>query len=630
MCGIFGHIGNISGDLASQCVDTLAHRGPDGRGVWSNEGVTLGHRRLSILDLSDKAKQPMSYANDRFWITYNGEIYNFLELRDDLEKKGHVFKSDSDTEVILASFAEWGDACLERFNGMWAFAIWDEKEKQLFLSRDRFGKKPLFYTHMPSGFAFASEMKALFPLMPEVRANVPLVKDLQRIMRYESTEECVIEGIKRFPAGSWGILKNGKLSLKRWWNTLDHIPEVPDSYEEQVEEFRALFLDACRLRMRSDVPIGTALSGGLDSSSTISAMAHIARHDHGSRISDDWQHAFVACFPGTPLDESHYAKMVTDHLGIGATFLDMDPLQAIDRLYEYFYLFEDIYITSPIPFMLTYGSMRSHGVKVTIDGHGADELYGGYSFDYVSALADAGLNIDNVRMVLDTYYDAFPKESSQFRLPSKGWFWSKWYGRHIAKKILRPKYVSRDISEHPHWKSFDNLGKTLYLSSHSTILPTILRNYDRYSMANGVEIRMPFMDHRIVSYAFALPWSAKIRNGFSKSIIRDAIAPYLPHDVVYRKSKIGFNSPIVDWMKGPLKTFFLDTVRSNSFRSSDLIDAREVEIAVRKVIEDPRATFSMGEKAWSRLALFLWEEAVINRNYKRAPQQSQLEGIESR
>ncbi len=616
MCGIFGHIGSIPKPLAVLCTDTLSHRGPDGMGLWMHNGVTLGHRRLSILDLSENAKQPMSYANDRYWITYNGEIYNFLELRTELKSKGYTFKSDSDTEVILASFVEWGVDCLNKFNGMWAFAIWDTHQKTLFLSRDRFGKKPLFYSFLPTGFAFASEMKALFPLMPQIQPNIKLVKDWKRLFQYESTEECLIEGIKRFPSGHYGWWKEGKLNLYRWWYTLDHLPEVPSRYEEQVEQFQSLFLDACRLRMRSDVPIGTALSGGLDSSSTISAMAYIGKNERGERISDDWQHAFVACFPNTPLDESHYAKIVTDYLGIEASFINIDPVKVIDHLYDYLYLLEDIYITSPIPFMMTYSEMRSQGIKVTIDGHGADELFGGYSFDYLNALIDAGLNLKTANMILNTFYDAYPKDFSQFRLPPKWLYWLKWRSMHTAKKILRPASLSGKEKSHPRWKKLDNLNKILYVSTHETVLPTLLRNYDRYSMANGVEIRMPFLDHRIVIFAFAIPWTSKIRNGFSKSIIRDAMFQYMPYEVAYRKSKIGFNSPIVDWIKGPLKSFFLDMISSTSFKHCKLIDPSKVSEKVRRIISNPDATFSMGEQAWTLITPYLWEQAVIKRTYK--------------
>jgi asparagine synthase (glutamine-hydrolysing) len=556
----------------------------------------------------------MSYANHRFGMTYNGEIYNFLELREELKSKGYMFKSDSDTEVILAGFVEWGEDCLNKFNGMWAFAILDTHEKILFLSRDRFGKKPLFYAYLPTGFVFASEMKALLPLMTHIQPNIKLIRDRRKLFQYESTEECLIEGIKRFPAGHYGWWKDGNLSLHRWWNTLDHLTEVPSNYEEQVEQFRDLFLDACRIRMRSDVAIGTALSGGLDSSSTISAMAYIGKNKMGERMSDDWQHAFVASFPNTPLDEGHYAKTITDYLGIDATFINIDPLKVIDHLHDYLYLFEDLYITSPIPFIMTYGAMRSHGIKVTIDGHGADELFGGYSFDYLHALVDAGLNLKTASMILDTFYDAYLKDSTQFQLPPKWLYWLKWHSMRAAKKILQPSISQRERS-HPRWKKFDNLNRILYASTHENVLPTILRNYDRYSMANGVEIRMPFMDHRIVSFAFSIKWTSKIRNGLSKSVVRDAMSPYMPREIAYRKSKVGFNSPIVDWMKGPLKTYFLDIINSSSFKNCELINSSTVANKVRDVIDNPHASFTMGEQAWIHMIPYLWEQAVIKRKH---------------
>lgn len=621
MCGIFGHVGNLKKDLVVICTDTMAHRGPDASGYLIQEDIALGHRRLAILDLSDNGKQPMSYANGRYWIVYNGEVYNFIELRIILEKRGHRFQSNSDTEIIIAAFLEWGEDCVNKFNGMWAFAIWDNLKKDLFLSRDRFGKKPLFYTFLPSGFAFASEMKALLPLLDEVRPNLGLVTDIKKIFTYESTEECVIEGIKRFPAGHNGWLKEKKLSLFRYWCTLDNLIQTPTRYEEQVEKFRELFVDACRLRMRSDVPIGTALSGGLDSSATISTIAHIAQNrscTKNGRLSSDWQHAFVASFPNTPLDETKYAQMVTDYLGVQPTFIEIDPLDAIDRLSDFLYLFEELYITSPIPFMLTYEAMKKKEVKVTIDGHGADECWGGYSFDYTMALEDARYNFNQINMILDTFFSSYPSNSSQFQVESsKLNYWVKWKILNLGRKLIHKglKYEAKDSLNYG-FSNLDNLTKKLYLSTHDTILPTILRNYDRYSMANGVEIRMPFMDHRLVSFAFSLPWTSKIRNGFSKSIIRDAVAPYMPKQIAFRKSKIGFNSPILDWMKGPMREFFMDTINSKTFKHSTLINPQIVAQKICKVVNSPNASFQDAEKAWTMLSPYLWGQAVLGKKYK--------------
>lgn len=621
MCGIFGVINKkIDKNLADNCVDRMAHRGPDGRGVWQEKGTTLGHRRLAILDLSEKGTQPMTYDNGRFVLAFNGELFNFLEIRDELKGRGYDFKSESDSEVLLASYMEWGEKCLERFNGMWAFIIWDREEERLFVSRDRFGVKPLFYAFLDGdesgAIAFGSEMKVITPLMREVRPNRPLVTDPGRIVFYESTDECVIEGIKRFPAGSYAYADKNGMQITRWWNTLDNLVKVPGSYDEQVEMFRDLFLDACKLRMRSDVTIGTALSGGLDSSATICSMAHLSKTDTDVRMNRDWQHAYVATFPGTTMDESAYAGKVTDYLSINSTFVEIDPVKAIDKLDDFIYLFEDVYLTSPIPMMLLYGALREDRTLVTIDGHGADELFGGYTFDFIHALKDARGSKER-DMVLDAYLGSFPKDGSNIALKntSRKSVYLNYLKRSVKDKMRsgHESYKKVRAAGHPAYEGMDTLNKILYASSHETILPTLLRNYDRYSMANSVEIRMPFMDYRIVTLAMSLDWKSKLHGGYSKSIVRDAMAPYMPHDIAYRRTKIGFNTPIVEWMQGPLKEYFTDVISSFDFRNCDLIDPSAVSSKVSQVINDPGATFAQGEQAWSALYPYLWEKNVLKR-----------------
>lgn len=618
MCGIFGHVGRIETEKALDCLDTLVHRGPDGEGSHSAPGVFLGHRRLAILDLSERGKQPMSYADERYYITFNGEIYNFLEIRRELESLGHHFKSDSDTEVILAAFVEWREGCLHKFNGMWAFGIWDSKERSLFLSRDRFGKKPLFYSEKTGDFSFASEMKALAPLLPEIVHNQKIIDDIPHIFYYESTDECLIKDIKRFPAGHYGWYKDGKLSLTRYWNTLDHLIEVPTNYEDQVMLFRELFLDAVKIRMRSDVPIGTALSGGLDSSAVFGAISHLSQTGAGARASRDWQHAFSASFPGTPLDEITWAKKVADFCGAPITPVAIDPTDHLSTFYDDIYRFEDLYITPHIPFMATYGAMKQGGVTVTLDGHGADELFGGYSFDYLHILHDEMFNYKNSRAVIDTYYGSQLSDGQQFgTLPTKSIFWLKQFGKNAAKHLLRYKNSHPD-QDHPRFKAMDYFTQKLYISFHQTVLPTLLRNYDRYSMARGVEIRMPFMDHRLVSLAFSLPWQSKIRNGYTKSIVRDAVANLMPKDVTYRKTKIGFNAPMVDWFQGPMQPFFTQAITDESFFACNLINPHEVKEEVETVIQNPTANFFEAERAWKKISPYFWEKGFLSKIKRNA------------
>ena len=618
MCGIFGYIGNLERSDAERCLHTLSHRGPDGWGLWQSEGVTLGHRRLSILDLSENGKQPMSYADGRYWITFNGEIYNFLEVRAELEGYGHVFRSDSDTEVILAAYVQWGEDCLLRFNGMWAFAIWDTAERSLFLARDRFGKKPLFYAALPGGgFAFASEMKALLPLLPAAAPDRALIRSmtLRSSFAYEATERCLITGIQRFLAGHCGHFRRGQLQARLWWNTLDHLPQIPTRYEEQVEVMRELLLDACRIRMRSDVPIGTALSGGLDSSAVYGALAHIDRAHHGqARLARDWQHAFVASFPGTPLDEAGFARAMARHTGSDAEVLQIDPAADVAGLKRMLYLCEDLSVTSPLPFVALYRRIKQAGVTVTLDGHAADELFGGYSTDWAYALLDAGTNLDEVQQILDVYEGGMPEGSAQFRKPaSRLTSYLSRLGGALAKSLpgLQAN-LGRHYTGHARWREMDHLSRALFWQTHCFVLPTILRSYDRYGMANSVEIRMPFLDWRIAAFAFALPWQSKIRRGFSKAIVRDAAAPFMPHEIAYRRTKIGFNTPIVDWMRGPLRGFFLDTLHSTAFKQCDLVNPSGAARLVQRVLDDPGATFKSGERAWWSVLPFLWSQALFD------------------
>ena len=627
MCGILGTIPATPESPFKKALDLLTHRGPDGYDIWNDDdqNVTLGHRRLSILDLSDAGNEPMHYG--RYVITFNGEIYNYLELKKDLENKGHQFKSSTDTEVLLAAFLEWGPDCLPKFNGMWAFAIWDKQEKKLYLARDRFGEKPLFYAFVNDKLVFASEMKAIIPFLYKVE----LSKDFQwmkaNLFDYEPTEKCLIEGVKRFPAAHWGLYENGNLKTHRYWNTLDHIHTVPSSYRKQVEEFRELFIDACKIRMRSDVPVGTALSGGIDSTATICSMAHIIKTKPEDQTQKSWQHAFVASLPGTALDETKYAKTVTDYLGIPATFVEIDPAKAIDQFESYLYQLEELYITNPAPMIQTYEACRKEGVYVSIDGHGADELFAGYDTFLFRAFLDCGLNPFAIRNILKTYRGLAEKGEQQFQQQEVGFVnylrWVTGYD-HIGslkphlKKELKKTFTDQTIKKNGNVKitsteQLGNLNKGLYELFHTNNLPTLLRNYDRFSMTSGVEIRMPFLDHRIVNYCFSVPWTSKLRNGLTKSLLRDAIAPFAPKEIVNRSTKMGFQTPIVDWLKGTWKEYFLDMVDSSSFQNSDLVDGKQLKKEMHEIIDGDKVTYRRGELAYAAMSPYLWEQNVLRK-----------------
>lgn len=592
MCGIFGCVGKICMEKANQCINQINHRGPDSLIIKELEGITLAHTRLSILDISDAANQPMSDPSGRYWIVYNGEVYNFLELRKELETLGWKFKTNSDTEVVLYSYIEWGIKFQNKCNGMWGLAIWDNIEKKLFLSRDRFGVKPLYYYEQDGNFYFASEMKAFFPIMKERKIDYHIF-ETKDYFSYEATTDSIIRGIKKVQAGNYGYLMNHHLDLYKWWNTLENLLKVPKQYEEQVEYMRELFLDACKIRMRSDVPIGTALSGGVDSSAIIGAMKYISNVG-GIRANEDWQHTFIASMPGTAIDETTYAEMAANHVGVDINKVMVRASISPSKLFEYLYICEDPYITSPIPFMQTYESIVNSGIKVTIDGHGADELFGGYAFDIFYAAMENQCDITTLKEIWETY--------NNMSLPEQKVSYNDFITK--LKNIELHKNIDNKSS------SLGYFNQNLYIQSHKKILPTLLRCYDRYSMGNGLEIRMPFMDYRIVCFAFSIPWSSKVNGGYSKKIIRDMAAPFMSKEIIYRKSKVGFNSPMTEWLWGDMKEFVLDIVHSKEFYECELLNPLEVIIKVNKFYESKNRFFEMGQVIWQLLVPFLWKKAL--------------------
>lgn len=594
MCGIFGCVGELLKEKAYECISQISYRGPDKLNVKVLEGIVISHARLSILDVSDLANQPMSDPSGRYWIVYNGEVYNFLELRKELEQFGWKFKTNSDTEVVLYSYIEWGENFQNKCNGMWALVIWDNIEKRLFLSRDRFGVKPLYYYEQDNNFYFASEMKAFFPIMKERRINYQLLEKKQYFI-YEATENCSIKGIKKILGGEYGYYKNGQLHLNKWWNTLEHLIKVPGKYEEQVELFRELFIDACKIRMRSDVPIGTALSGGVDSSTVVGVMNYLSKIG-ASHINKNWQNVFVASMPGTLIDETQYAEMAAKYIGLDIEKVMITAHITASKLLEYMYICEEPYITSPIPFMQVYGNIAKKGIKVTIDGHGADELFGGYEFDLFYAALEVKDDINALKEILKTYNDMTLKEC----------------------RVTFEQLLDKIENIHKIFNNNDNekknvlgiFNKKLYEESHEVTLPTLLRCYDRYSMGNSLEIRMPFLDHRIVSFAFSIPLKAKINRGYTKKIVRDMAAPFMSKEVIYRKLKIGFNSPMTEWLQGDLKEFVLDTIHSKDFYECELFNSLDVNIKINEFYKCKRNTFTEGENIWTLLVPFLWKKAM--------------------
>jgi asparagine synthase (glutamine-hydrolysing) len=613
MCGIAG-FWNLDQQPVSQAMlecftDSLSHRGPDGNGFYIDPeaNLGLGHRRLAILDTSDTGRQPMSYAGGRYWITFNGEIYNFLEIREELQRYGYRFFTESDTEVIMAAFDKWGEDCQLRFNGMWAFAIWDRQEKQLFLSRDRFGVKPLMYLYDRKRFAFASEMKAFLALDwfqaefdPEMVATALTNHEL-----VEGSERTLLCALKRLLGGHCLTLNQaGDLNIRRWWNTLDHLEPAPASYDEQVARYRELFLDACRIRMRSDVPIGTALSGGLDSSSIVCGMRHIRDTGNaGERLASDWQRAFVATYPGSVIDERKYADEVIKKTGANPVYCEITPDMYLENFQRLLFQYEEISDIHLGPWIV-HKKQREHGVVVTLDGHGGDEALTGYPWHITSALKDSlpRLSLRRTTELLDTMknLELFPRE--QF-------YWKSIQAvsnKAIKKFLNREKtwlkqspaeFVSPAYDEdRDRIKERDALFQSLYVDFHFTQLPMNLRDFDRLSMAHGVEVRSPFMDWRLVVYTFSLPSESKIGGGFTKRILRDALKGILPETIRQRTRKLGFPNMVESWSSPEAQVFIRDVVRSTGFRDSVIWDGKRIGTKLEAAMRNQ--DLPVIQKAW--------------------------------
>lgn len=624
MCGITGYWAHSREDLAWVIFETfthsLAHRGPDGFGIehWPDSRVWLGHRRLAIIDLSDQARQPLSYANGRYWITYNGEIYNYLELREELKHLGHRFVSNSDTEVILAAYAQWGADCQLRFNGMWAFAIWDVSGQQLFISRDRFGVKPLHYSLRDGAVVFASELKAFLslPWIDGAFDSEVLSETLNNLTGQASSTYTLLKDVHQLQAGhAMLVTKDGQNRITRWWNTLEHLPTVGTDLKQQTEEFRHLFFDSCRVRLRSDVPLATSLSGGVDSSAVACTITELGRLGKASLAPNDWQRAFVAVFTNTPCDEQNYASKIVQHTGMTAHFEQVNEATAVKHLEKAIFDIEGIFVHPAVGTWIIYRAMRAQGMRVSLDGQGADEFLGGYEYFVEAALKDALMNSFDLTRYSDLR--AVSRGLSGFDgMRARNWDGPKSFLRRVfgeAKRLARHqlnRFVIQNVERFldpylgPRRLYYDevdtrasgmtSLQAALFTSFHGSMLPTLLRQFDRASMAHGIETRMPFMDWRLVTYGFSLPETSKIGGGVTKRVLRTAMEGLVPDPIRLRTSKIGFVSPIHSWTRGDLNTWVRDTCASRSFLESGMWKGR----AVRVVVEQALANRTGVERVW--------------------------------
>lgn len=561
MCGILAIIGNtlpVSKEQANQALDTLAHRGPDDRGVWQTPGAWLGHRRLSIIDTSSAGHQPMVDEMTGVAVTFNGEIYNYIELRSELEELGHQFHSRSDTEVLLRSYLAWGEKCVDRFNGDWAFLIWDPRNQCAFFSRDRFAVKPLYFTQARGALSIASEPKALLELYPELRRvnERALYRFLKESALYDHTD-CFYEGIQLLLPAHYGIYKlaGNALDIVRYWDW----PNGGNPLQDDVQaQFNALFEDAVRLRMRSDVPVGITLSGGLDSTAVMSsAEKHL---EAGSKRMT----AFTSVYeqpPNTPVvDERKWAALAAQNCAHVNLQLVEAPnnlwLQTLRTIIRHM----DGPGYSPAVFPLWHIDKTASQQRVTVlmEGQGADELLGGYA-DYAAAslLGNFALSLRRFKWgaigrELKGCFAAFGATVFLTRLSRLvfPWLISLNYRYAGLLGVMRSDFVER-VNLGPGNLPQKRKNTTVSLAENvmrfdfsSRELPGLLQYGDTVSMANAIESRLPFLDYRLVEFCSRLPIEWKIRTGETKYILREYLRSIGQAQTANRRDKKGYPTPI--------------------------------------------------------------------------------------
>ncbi|MDX2045328.1 MAG: asparagine synthase (glutamine-hydrolyzing) [Chitinophagaceae bacterium] len=571
MCGIAGIIvsrssgqSNLNADELNHSLKkmtgALAHRGPDSEGYWMNENNTaaLGHRRLAIIDLSGAAAQPMDYLN-RYSIVHNGEIYNYTELRATLQAKGYIFRSQSDTEVILASFDFWKTDCLSHFDGMFAFAIWDETKKQLFCARDRFGEKPFFYALNESSntFSFASEMKALWASgFPKEMDNQMLFHFLSLGLTCDSLQlsRTFYKNIFRLPPAHFLIYHaaEGHAIVEKYWD-LDKEKQIEIKETDAIEKFSDLLNTSVKRRLRSDVPHGTSLSGGLDSTSVAAVISE--QQMTGSRLQ-----SFSAVFPGFEKDESEYVMLAAGKLLLNVHTVSANATDCVNDFEKLCYHQEEPFTSaSAYAQFKVFELAKQKGVKVLLDGQGADEILAGYHkyiHWYLQELLGARRfslmrkertalkkNHISFRWGMENYLAAWLPGMAARQLEKKA------YAIQLRQPDLEKQFIYTHLEKNSIYKPVtDKLNDVLYFDTMMGRLQELLRYADRSSMAHGREVRLPFTFHELVEFVFSLPASFKIRNGWTKWLLREAMKNKIPPQVAWRTDKIGFEPPQQQWM----------------------------------------------------------------------------------
>lgn len=627
MCGIAGiaAIGGFDPALLISITHAVKHRGPDGFGfayfdIRSNSAgecfhnqdrfptlapsLGFGTRRLAILDLSESGNQPMQIENGEYWITYNGEVYNYQEIRKELEGMGHNFRTQTDTEVVLKAYRQWGSACVNRFNGMWSFAIWDRRQRQLFFSRDRFGVKPFYYFATPSFLAFGSEIKQILqcPGISRVVDQSVAAQYLQTGLQ-DHTDHTFFVDIRQLPGGhSMTVdLTQTAIStnLARYWD-LQIDPDGKRSDKEASEKFAALFQTAVTLRLRSDVPVGSCLSGGLDSSSIVTVAARAARSPEF--------HTFSSCFNDESLDERQFIRGVVSASGVTAHYVFPDAESFWDDLNcLIWHQDEPVGGTGVYAQWCVMRAARQTRIPVLLDGQGGDEILCGYRKFYLFYLwhlfkcADPRFLTEGAHWVRNATQSNFSWNSAKryVSFPHRA-------NRSVLARVGNPDFVhvaaeSEPISIGPGVDIPNRQKDDLIRYS----VPALLHYEDRNSMAHSVEARVPMLDYNLASFAVNCRPSLKLRDGWTKWILRDALKGVLPDFVRLRKTKLGFATPQKLWLRQDLRGTIRSLIAESTLKTSRILSGKEVRRELSDYLAAKPGCLSDNE-AFRVLNLELW------------------------
>jgi len=619
MCGISGIYNFLSSAPVEQhdvraMMDSIAHRGPDDAGSFVEGGIGLGHRRLSILDLSKSGHQPMHSDSGRFVFIFNGEIYNFLELRQGFASGAYPFKTATDTEVVLALFEKYGSDSLRKLNGMFALAVWDTQKRELFLARDRLGIKPLYYSETADGFVFASEIKALFAsgkIQPEVESRQI---DTYMTFGYVPGESTLFKGIKKLPPGFSMTVNVTGIQTSQYWD-VDFSPNMHRSMQETKHELYELIEDAMRIHMRSDVPVGVFLSGGLDSSVTVAMLAR-AGHKQLNTFS-------VAYEQGGFFDETPYAKLVAETFGTRHHELYLSPKDFVGFIPDYvWYMDEPVTEAAAISLYFVSKMLRQH-VTVALSGEGADELFAGYDiYRYMQLLEQYRKAPALIRKTLGFFLGGLRNEkiNKYLRLADlplsqrylgvslhEIWYKKLLYNEAFKESLNGQTGIEPLVEFYKNTDGFDILSKMLYVDLKTWLVDDLLIKADKMTMANSVELRVPFLDYRVVEYAASIPSSMKRKGGDVKWILKQTVKDILPEQIIRRK-KVGFPTPLAMMFQTDLKDYMHDILLGSSSYNRNFFKPE----AVKQLIDEHVGKKKDHHKTlWQLIVLEEWKRRFV-------------------